>query len=184
MINIAIKEKKVRPEGFYVTIRYMHGDADAYSDRMFGPFPNKESFVDFLEMVFSIQDNSNFWGNREFIKGSSIYTAEPCTALKNLYWVAYPLVYNTQTRDWEYIHPSIPEEKQEYVTKRLIASIDFTYEMDARNEDYHAEISSIDCIYVDNQHIEHSVDVEYEEDDDEDEEELEMCEEDEDEEDE
>ena len=45
--------KKEQKEGFYVTINYMHGDADEYTDETYGPFPNEKVLDDFLDCVLS-----------------------------------------------------------------------------------------------------------------------------------
>ena len=48
------KDETVREQGFYLTIEYMHGDAEGYQSETYGPFPNEETFDDFFDMIDSI----------------------------------------------------------------------------------------------------------------------------------
>ena len=123
------KDKIVREQGFYLTIEYMHGDADAYQSETYGPFPNEETFDDFFDMIDSIDGREapaeniywNTWEGEDIPEEKQSYITEEliekidyepvmdscwddCLARINCKGAEYVDEYgNTHYVDWEYV---------------------------------------------------------------------------------
>ncbi len=148
MAKVTIKKKKNTDKtGFYALVEYMHGDADGWSTKTYGPFPTEQIFLDFLDCLGSAAISD--WRTVQKRHGDDDDLYNPTV---NKYW-------NTSLWEWgEDI--SIPEEKQTYINEDLIQNIDYYPQTDYTCNDYHACPRDIYLYYVDESGNEFNVEYE------------------------
>ena len=137
MAKLIIKKKKnTEKTGFYALVKYMHGDADGWSTKTYGPFAIEQIFLDFLDCLGSAAI-SDWHAVRKRHGGDSDLYAPTV----NKYW-------NELLWEWEE-DVSIPEEKQEYITEDLIQEIEYCPEYDHTCDWYFACPREIYLYYID-----------------------------------
>ena len=137
MAKLTIKKKKnTSKTGFYALVKYMHGDADGWSTKTYGPFPTEQIFLDFLDCLGSAAISDWRDINKRHGKDEDLYNPTVNTYWNEALW-----------EDEDDI--SIPEEKQEYITEDLIQDIEYRPPYDHICDDYHACPWEIYLYYVD-----------------------------------
>ena len=138
MAKLIIKNNKKNTEktGFYALVKYMHGDADGWSTKTYGPFSTEQIFLDFLDCLGSAAISD--WKAVKKRHGDDDDLYAPTV---NKYW-------NELLWEWGE-DVSIPEEKQEYITEDLIQEIEYHPERDHTCDWYFADPNKIYLYYVD-----------------------------------